>query len=731
MICFLPISINPSKLSMLCGLTAALVISGCEVSNLEDGATDHAETTSSSELIYSSPELQRSEPEAYGFTCGLSKEQIGPMVAKAASFGITQSDLQQAKAVQSGLLADEFKNNLVDVLQRNPANAECVAEEANNALQNDSVASLIETAARLAEMPGRDSDVDSDSTVEEILNRLCDGACETRGELPPEMANTLAPLLRTIEAGLYSRAENIAGGADWWQQYGGNGLLLSEGEPGFNPSIKEYRSVLNADRSIQYQAAANIAAAVEDIDWSELAENYDLNYSAQTPYGEIRISGHQDDTYDANAPAGLLLIDLGGNDVHFDQVASNRSGKNAVSIAIDVDGNDRYDLPKGEESKRIGNDKDGASASKHFAQGSAQYGIAMLFDLRGNDTYRSLRASQGYAHFGVGVLYDGEGDDSYSSEAASQGAAQFGIGLAIDAGNGNDERYSYTQSQGFGYVAAVGLLQDRGGDDLYNCDTGLKSMGGQVRYPSPQITGRANTSMCQGAGLGLRATDKSISLSGGLGILHDQNGDDSYEASVYAQGAGYWHGTGLLIDEAGNDSYDAQYYAQGSGVHFANGLLADLGEGDDTAGFQFDNQGLSMGAGHDFGIGAFINAGGNDNYKVSKYSAGGTSCNGRGLFIEAEGEDTYHIQSKFSLGVGNAGECSTTRKGVRTIGIMIDAAGDDQYIQGQDKCGKLGNDRAWSNKAHSLEAEVGLGFDISKDSASFDFTSAAHSAATR
>ena len=62
---------------------------------------------------------------------------------------------------------------------------------------------------------------------------------------------------------------------------------------------------------------------------------------------------------------------------------------------------------------------------------------------------------------------------------------------------------------------------------------------------------------------------------------------------------------------------------------------------------------------------------------------------------------------------------------------MIDAAGDDQYIQGQDKCGKLGNDRAWSNKAHSLEAEVGLGFDISKDSATFDFTSAAHSAATR
>ncbi|MEE2902406.1 MAG: hypothetical protein VYC39_08750 [Myxococcota bacterium] len=715
----------------MCGFTLGLVITGCQLTTPDLAKKEPTQNEGTMEQTYASPLLERSHPEPYRFTCGLSTNQIGPMVASVTEFGIAPADLQQAEAIQSGLLADEFKNNLVNLLQRSPANAECVAQQTSDALQQDSVAALIETAAQLAEMPGRQSDLDLDSTTEEVLARLCQGPCETNGELPEELAYTLAPLLRAIEAGLYSRAENVAGGTDWWQQYGGNGLLLSENEPGFNPSIQEYRKVLNADRSIQYQAAAQIAEAIEGIDWIEMAENFDLNFSALTPYGEIRISGHQDDIYNENTPAGLLLIDLGGNDIHFDQIASNRSGLNAVSIAIDVDGNDRYDLPTGEETKRIANNPNGPTASKHFTQGSAQYGIAMLFDLQGNDTYRSLRASQGYAHFGVGVLYDGNGDDYYTSEAASQGAAQFGIALAIDAGEGHDERFSFTQSQGFGYVSAVGILKDDGGDDVYNCDSGLKDIEGRVRYPSPQLTGRANTSMCQGAGLGLRANDKAISLSGGLGILHDQSGDDSYQASVYAQGAGYWHGTGLLIDEAGDDSYDAQYYAQGSGVHFANGVLVDFGHGNDTAGFLFENQGLSMGAGHDFGVGAFINAGGNDNYKVSRYSAGGTSCNGRGLFVEGDGEDTYHIEDRYSLGIGNAGECSEKRKGVQTIGIMIDAAGDDQYIQGSNKCKTLGNERAWSNSAHDLNEEIGLGFDFSADSATFDFNQAAQSAATR
>ena len=211
------------------------------------------------------------------------------MVGGITEFGIATADLQQAEAIQSGLL---IQNNVVDVLQRSPANAECVGQPMSDALQKDSVAALIETAAQLAEMPGRQSDLDSDSTTEEVLARLCQGPCETNGELPDELAYTLAPLLRAIEAGLYSRAENVTGGTDWWQQYGGNGLLLSENEPGFNPSIQEYRKVLNADRSIQYQAAAQIAEAVEGIDWNEMAENFDLNFSAQTPYGEIRISGH-------------------------------------------------------------------------------------------------------------------------------------------------------------------------------------------------------------------------------------------------------------------------------------------------------------------------------------------------------------------------------------------------------------------------------------------------------
>ena len=63
-----------------------------------------------------------------------------------------------------------------------------------------------------------------------------------------------------------------------------------------------------------------------------------------------------------------------------------------------------------------------------------------------------------------------------------------------------------------------------------------------------------NTSMCQGVGMGRRAdyTD-GHSWAGGVGMLVEGGGDDTYSCSVFGQGCAYWYGVGLLVDKAGAD----------------------------------------------------------------------------------------------------------------------------------------------------------------------------------
>jgi hypothetical protein len=286
-------------------------------------------------------------------------------------------------------------------------------------------------------------------------------------------------------------------------------------------------------------------------------------------------------------------------------------------------------------------------------------------------------------------------------------------------------------SQGFGYVDGIGVLHDEGGDDVYHCDLGDPALEGTSRYPSPQLKHLSNTSMCQGAALGLRHTDSSISMSGGLGILRDQSGDDQYEASVYAQGVGYWQGTGMLIDGQGYDTYDALYYSQGVGVHFAQGIHLDQGKEDDRYGANIENLGLSLGTGHDFGLGVSINEGGNDHYRVNKFSAGGTSCNGRGLFLEVSGDDTYLIESIHSLGVGNAGECVNTRTNAPSIGVMLDGDGNDEYISIHGGEHQPGNERSWNHTINKLDDEIGIGLDASSGQTLLNWRHSGHSSRQR
>jgi hypothetical protein len=363
-----------------------------------------------------------------------------------------------------------------------------------------------------------------------------------------------------------------------------------------------------------------------------------------------------------------VAIDLGGDDVYgYDPVAS--PGDHPNLPPADADG------------RSTGGQGYGAfTRSDRFRQGAARNGIAMLFDLGdADDEYRSLRGSQGAAHLGVGVLWDGGGDDTYVAEANAQGSAQFGIGLAVDAGDGADTRSSFTFSQGFGFVGGAGALVDGGGDDQYLCDLGDPAAGGLPVYLSPQRPDNGNTSFCQGAGFGSRNDSSALSsLSGGLGILRDAGGDDTYDASVFAQGTGYWEGIGILSDADGSDRYDAYWYVQGAAAHYAVGLLADGGDGGDAFNLLRSSQLMTLGAGHDYSLGAVLDDGGHDRYFVQGLSVGASNCNGVGLFVDNAGNDEYVGASDLGSGVGNvSSEC--LGRDAASIGVMIDAAGTDLY----------------------------------------------------
>jgi hypothetical protein len=131
----------------------------------------------------------------------------------------------------------------------------------------------------------------------------------------------------------------------------------------------------------------------------------------------------------------------------------------------------------------------------------------------------------------------------------------------------------------------------------------------------------------QGASFGLRGR-----LGGGVGILRDDEGADSYEAQMFAQGSGYYYGVGMLWDRGGNDSYAAYRYAQGNAAHQALGVLRDEA-GDDRYAADWYAQGMGL----DVAVGVLFDDAGSDAYAARGGSQGAATANGFGLLAGADG----------------------------------------------------------------------------------------------
>jgi hypothetical protein len=329
-----------------------------------------------------------------------------------------------------------------------------------------------------------------------------------------------------------------------------------------------------------------------------------------------------------------LLIDLGGNEVYRNSAggAFVLGNQTEASINIDVAGNDRYEAQEPMAS--------GAAS----VQGSANYGIGMLVDAAGDDSYASVATSatfstgahaQGYAAAGVGMLADLAGSDSYlvsgsvtgkqtQASAEGQGYGGLGLGAALDFGGGNDTHImdasscwsclSLTYGFGYGRVGGAAISHDDGGSDTFSMRAGSVPV-------SPEDPDSIYPIYLSG-------------VAAGMGY-----GDDG--------------GAGVQITGPGDTKRTA--LAETASSHTGGAETLGLGFGDSSASF-----------------GGLLDQGGNDQYSMASSSyasdtrAVDDGCGCPGVKAEAIGGSTH------TAGMGTAA--------LGGAAILRDLSGDDEYV---------------------------------------------------
>ena len=426
------------------------------------------------------------------------------------------------------------------------------------------------------------------------------------------------------------------------------------------PSMTEFlNTALKVDTQLLLTAGLKVAQEINLetlVEWKQNLGQFSLVHEGwvteeagnvthvYTRHGLMIVGGMGDNDYGQEA---LLIVDLGGNDRYRSGAGASRSG-HPFSMVIDFSGNDVY------------------TTGEDYAQGAGILGGGFLIDLGGDDQYLSKSFGQGAGVLGVGMLIDMGGDDVYRCHSFCQGAGFLGIGLIAESG-GNDQYSAAIYSQGFGYVRGMGLILEGEGNDRF--------FAGGV-YQDHREPSKAYLSMSQGFGFGLRPWGTLAGASGGIGILDDAQGNDTYLGDYFSQGAGYWYSLGILNDTEGHDLYVAGRYSQGAGIHLAAGILRDT-TGDDH---YLARYGVSQGCGHDLAVGFLLDHGGDDRYIGGTLAQGAGNANGFGVLSDNGGSDEYYLHDE-GQGHGNTVEF----RQLDSFGILFDTGGDeDHYSLGGD-----------------------------------------------
>lgn|GEM_PF-1635330 len=426
----------------------------------------------------------------------------------------------------------------------------------------------------------------------------------------------------------------------------------------------------------------------------------------ETPRGRVIVAGPGNHEHLCLDDC-LLIVDLGGEDIYRGTVAGARFPQQLVAVSIDLEGDDRYYA-------------EGAAP----AQGTGLGGLGALVDAGGDDLYEAGDGAQGFGLLGYGLLWDRSGDDRYRARGGAQGSAVFGGGLLVD-GRGADDYRLLGEGQGYGGPGGCGALVDLEGDDIYRAESEPRVATGRADYHSQ---GRVAANFAQGAGAGRRGDlSDGRSWGGGLGVLADLAGDDSYTAGNFAQGLGFWLGTGMLLDSGGNDVYRSVYFSQGSGAHFSLALLLDRG-GDDRHLLEGEAA-ASLGYGWDFAASVLVSGGGDDVYAAKNTVVGVAERSSVALFLELGGNDRYRVPLPDGGGRRTLGAVDANPRGLlpgdplraagtaNLVGLFVDLGGEDRYpgeVLEPAAQGTPGNRHTWlwrgpaSGETTGLRRGVGL-----------------------
>jgi hypothetical protein len=390
----------------------------------------------------------------------------------------------------------------------------------------------------------------------------------------------------------------------------------------------------------------------------ELPESGGAVIQLDTSIGPVLIGSRGPDVYALDA---ALVLDPGGDDRWTAGAGSNLGLPSPISLAIDLAGNDNY------------------SCDRSHCQGSGFGGVGILIDQgEGNDAYFAGSQAQGAALLGFGLLWDDGGNDSYQADSYGQGAGTLGVGLLLDSG-GNDRNIIRARGQGFAATGGLGIYADLGGDDQ-------RRLGLPGESPHGPFAGGG-----QGAAWGTRSLPwyGASSLHGGVGLLYDRAGNDSYYARAYGQGYGWMLSLGMLLDRAGNDHYVAEWFGQGAAQHLAAGLLID-GAGQDL----YEGSNSVQAAALDRSTGILWDRGdGADRYRIAPVGSALVRELGAGqawaaqphalaVLVDEAGDDSYA-----TVTTGMAYSLPPSRPDRPALAFFMDTGGSDSYSLGQPRSG--------------------------------------------
>lgn len=395
-----------------------------------------------------------------------------------------------------------------------------------------------------------------------------------------------------------------------------------------------------------YAGVEDLTLAIErsiDTIKINLTKYKSVRWSCKTRFGWITINELPQDSIPM-----LLHLDF-GNVQSYSRGGTTNGIDFPIGILMDFEGDDQY---KSEFNNTFG---------------TGILGFGLVSDLNGNDIYQSSGSNgQGAGIGGFGILLDGNGHDTYKFLGSGQGYGYYGVGILADL-SGNDRYTCFIQAQGCGLPYGVGLLFDKSGDDFYTAnDT-------DIQFPSAQ-TKEHNTSMAQGAGFGFRRDFMDgRSMAGGIGMLFDGSGNDTYFGGVFCQSVGYWYGIGILDDDQGDDSYRGVWYSQSATAHFGLSYLRN-GHGND----RYESlMTMGIGAAHDYSVSIFEDESGNDTYLAQSNAVGRSLNSSIAYFVEHQGDDSYSKGA--SLGSCQNDSKVGLRSEMLTGSVFLELSGIDSF----------------------------------------------------